>query len=65
LKFGAENWTEGLFENPIIFKLDYDRMKKKMEPFVEELNEKIFNPDRISRLSKIYNFNFKDWTDIM
>ena len=40
-------------------------MKKKMEPFVEELNEKVFNPDRISRLSQIYNFNFKDWTDIM
>jgi hypothetical protein len=40
-------------------------MNKKFKPFVEELNEKIFNPDRITKLSKIYNFHFKNWTDIM
>ena len=40
-------------------------MKTNFEPFVEELNEKVFDPDRITRLSKIYNFYFKDWTNMM
>jgi hypothetical protein len=40
-------------------------MSKNFEPIVEELNEKVFDPERITRLSKIYDFNFKDWIDIM
>jgi hypothetical protein len=40
-------------------------MSENFKPFVEELNERIFNPDRITRLSKIYDFNFKDWIDII
>ena len=49
--------------NISIFELDYKQMKENFKPFVEELNEKIFDPDRISRLSKIYNFDFKDWIE--
>ena len=58
------NWKI-ISSNPSIFELDYKKMKINFEPFIEELNEKVFNPDRITRLSKIYDFHFKDWIDIM
>jgi hypothetical protein len=58
------NWIL-LSTNPSIFQLDYKKMAKNNEPFLEELNEIVFNPDRIARLSKLYDFNFKDWVDMM
>ena len=36
-------------------------MSKFFEPLAEEIITKALDPDRIKRLTKIYNFNFKDW----
>ena len=44
----------------IFYKLDYENMKKNNLPFSEELMSYVFNPDRISRLSKLYNVEFVD-----
>ena len=44
----------------IFYKLDYENMKKNNILFSEELMSYVFNPDRISRLSKLYNVEFVD-----
>jgi hypothetical protein len=44
-----------------IFKLDYDKMKENFKLLGNDIVEKALNPDRIKRLSIIYNFNFEDW----
>ena len=54
------NWN-WLIENPSIFKLDYKQMVKNFKQIAEEILEKVYNPDRIKRLSLIYNFKFQDW----
>ena len=43
--------------------LDYKKMSSNFQPLAEEIIERAFNPDRIKRLSVIYNFEFKDWFD--
>lgn len=44
----------------IFYKLDYKNMTKNNADFCEELMSYVFNPERISRFSKIYNVDFKD-----
>ena len=54
------NWN--LFSaNPSIFTFDYNQMTIKFKTLAEEIIEKAYDPDRIHRLSVIYNFKFKDW----
>jgi hypothetical protein len=38
-------------------------MAINFKPLAEELLEKALHPDRIQRLSVIYNFEFKAWFD--
>jgi hypoxanthine phosphoribosyltransferase len=52
-----------LSDNPNIFKLDYEQMKKNFEPLAKEIIEATCNPNRIARLVKQYNFDFEDWFD--
>jgi len=54
------NWNN-LSSNLNIFELDYKQIKINFEPFQEELITVVLNPDRIKRLSFIYNFEFKNW----
>jgi hypothetical protein len=54
------NWN-WLSENPSIFELDYKQMVNKFKPIAEEIILKVYNPDRIKRLSLIYDFKFEDW----
>jgi hypothetical protein len=53
-------WNE-ISDNPNIFKLDYDQMKKNFEPLAKEIIEAACNPDRIRRIMKQYNIDFEDW----
>ena len=50
-----------LSDNPNIFKLDYEQMKKNFEPLAKEIIEVACHPNRIGRLMKQYNFDFEDW----
>ena len=52
---------EYISSNPSIFKLDYEKMRINFQPLAEEIITEALNPDRIQRLSVIYNFEFKDW----
>jgi hypothetical protein len=53
-------WNE-ISDNPNIFKLDYEQIKKNFEPLAKEIIEVSCNPYRIERLMKQYNFDFEDW----
>ena len=53
-------WNE-ISDNPNIFKLDYEQMKKNFEPLAKEIIEAACNPNRIRRIMKQYNFDFEDW----
>ena len=52
---------EYISKNPSIFKLDYEKIQINFQPLAEEIIAEALNPDRIQRLSVIYNFEFKDW----
>ena len=54
---------KNLSRNPSIFELDYTQMTINFELLSQEIIEKALDPDRIKRLSVIYNFEFKDWID--
>jgi hypothetical protein len=45
----------------LICKIDYEKTKRKQEAFRTELIERIFDPDRISRISKRYDLLFQDY----
>ena len=61
--FGINNciadWNDCMIR-AIFYKLDYENMSKNNADFSEELIAYVFNPDRVSRLSKIYNVDFID-----
>ena len=48
------NWKR-LSKNPDIFKLDAGLMTHQCEPFLNELQAYVFNPDRLINLCGIYN----------
>ena len=50
-----------LSDNPNIFQLDYEQIKKNFEPLAKEIIEVACHPNRIGRLMKQYNFDFEDW----
>ena len=43
--------------NPEIFTFDYDAIKKRIEPLVEELMMKCYHPIRLERLLLTYNYD--------
>ena len=54
------SWNK-LSDNPNIFKLDYEQMKKNFEPLSKEIIEASCNPERIVRYMKQYNISFENW----
>lgn len=46
----------------ILFKLDYDKMKENenSREFLRELQEYVFEPNRLERISRLYNIDFID-----
>ena len=54
-------YWDGLSDNPNIFQLDYEQMKKNFEPLAKEIIEVSCHPERIGRLMKQYNLDFEDW----
>ena len=56
------NWYN-ISKNPSIFELDYKQISENFKPIAKEILEKVYNPDRIKRLSSIYNFKFEHWFD--
>ena len=55
------NW-DYLSRNPNIFTYDYNKMKKNRisSGIIEELIAKAFEPDRLSRMCKKYNLEFRE-----
>jgi hypothetical protein len=57
------NW-KCLSQNPntlhLLFSFDYEKMETQNQGFAEELTRVVFCPDRLKRLSIIYNFDFKE-----
>jgi hypothetical protein len=49
-------WT-WFFSNPSIIEIDYDTIKKRSEPFKEELMKKCFHPDRLVHYFEVYNYD--------
>ena len=43
--------------NPEIFTINYDAIKKRIEPFIEELMMKCYHPTRLERLLLTYNYD--------
>jgi len=56
-----------LSENPNIFELDKDAMRKQIQPLAEELASVLFHPLRVERILNKYNYNivaeeyWRDW----
>ena len=60
--FGIDSiyeWNDCMIR-AVFYRLDYENMTKNNADFSEELASYVFNPDRIFRLSKIYNVSFVD-----
>jgi hypothetical protein len=47
----------------LLFSLDYEKMKENNREFFEELVKKVFHPERIVRLSALYEFDFSDYME--
>jgi hypothetical protein len=50
----------GLPSNPSIFKIDYQLLQERIEPFKEELIQKCFHPRRLIRYLEVYNYDIGD-----
>ena len=46
-----------LLEQPYIFKLDTEEMKKQCKPFCEELCKYVFSSKRVERYLELFNYN--------
>jgi hypothetical protein len=46
-----------LLEQPYIFKLDTEKMKKQCKPFCEELCRYVFSSERVERYLELFNYN--------
>ena len=57
------NWTQ-ISTNYSIFILDKEKMSDKIKFFAEELIQYVFNPDRLSKISKTYKIKFIDLIQI-
>ena len=55
-----EIYLNGLLPNPAIFEIDYHVLKKRIEPFKEELIQKCFHPTRLVRYLETYNYDIGD-----
>ena len=50
------NWFN-ISSNPSIFEIDYNAIKKRIEPFTEELMMKCFHPDKLYYNLIKYNYD--------
>ena len=50
------NWFN-LSSNPSIFEIDYDALKKRIEPFTEELMMKCFHPEKLNYYLTNYSYD--------
>ena len=50
------NWFN-LSSNPSIFEIDYDALKKRIEPFTEELMMKCFHPEKLNYYLNNYSYD--------
>jgi hypothetical protein len=48
----------------LLCKLDYSKMKHQIQPLKKELVEKVFNPDRLCKISEKYNIDFDELVEI-
>jgi hypothetical protein len=50
------NWFN-ISSNPSIFEIDYNAIKKRIEPFIEELMMKCYHPDKLYYFLTKYNYD--------
>jgi hypothetical protein len=58
-----------LSQNPnalhLLFQLDYNEMKKNIEPFSKELTEYVFHPIRLERLANKFQLDFDEYIELL
>jgi hypothetical protein len=54
---GEWKYYATLSTNPSIFKIDYEQLYKRIEPFHEELMQKCFHPDRVKYYLEKYDYD--------
>ena len=50
------NWFN-ISSNPSIFEIDYNAIKKRIEPFIEELMMKCYHPEKLYYFLTKYNYD--------
>ena len=62
LKINTDRIDWRIFIQPqsIIYKLDYEAMKKSMQPFAEELAAYVFHTLRMDKIAQQYNIPFDE-----
>ena len=53
-------YLSGLLDNPCIFEIDYEALKRRIEPFLEELMMKCFHPNRLCYYLDTYGYDIGD-----
>jgi hypothetical protein len=47
-----------LSANPIIFKLDYEEIRKRFEPLAEEIIKEVMHPKRVCKYLEMHNYDY-------
>jgi hypothetical protein len=50
---------------PLLFNLDYEKMRNIFVPFAKEIVEYVFHPSRISRMANQFGIEVVDYLDLM
>jgi hypothetical protein len=49
----------------LLFQLDYDEMKKNIEPFSKELTEYVFHPMRLAKIANKFQLDFDEYIELL
>jgi hypothetical protein len=49
---------------PLIFNLDYEKMKTDFQPIAKEIIEYVFHPTRLCRFAKMFNMNVDEYLEL-
>lgn len=52
--------TNNMKCDEILFEIDYDKMRENSREFLRKLQESVFEPSRLERISRLYNIDFID-----
>jgi len=66
-EIGRWKYYATLSTNPSIFKIDYEQLYKRIEPFHEELMQKCFHPERVKYYLEKYDYDIleEEYMDVL